>query len=585
VQVAAAGGCERGPHLFGIAVHVNAKEDRAALDFGFERLGASPIDARVSKRRRQAAGDVPRGLAEPCRQRAGGDNRPDAWQHEGNGREHETAPLPQTRCGTRIFDFRARRRFQLAREHALLVVIAGDDRDLLAGDAARVQRACGGPHVGGAIEESEDQWMIHASGHYSRSTETEEEDTNRTVTAYDVVIIGAGPAGSIAARDLARAGARVAVVDGSHPREKCCGGGVTGRALALAGPRIHAHGQTDDGCVIRSAVFEAAPGLSTDKSTTDTHGWTRISLESRDALTVFSRATFDAALLAEAVAAGATHVNARARTIDGRAGAWTVACGRDTVRAAWILGADGPSGIVRKHVFRAFERSQLSIAAGSFVDGVAADEVVIRFVDNPRGYLWSFPRRDHLAVGTCAQADESTSAALHRVTDEWLERYPAAAARPRRRYAWPIPSLSARDLDREQPSGDGWMLLGDAAGLVDPITREGIFFAMRSGQLAAGALVRADAASVYADSMRDELHAELRRAADLKAAFFRPRFTRLLVDALSRSAAIRSVMIDLIAGRQPYAGLKRRLLGTLELGLMAKLFVLRRGRLGEARPA
>lgn len=400
------------------------------------------------------------------------------------------------------------------------------------------------------------------------------------MTAYDAVVIGAGPAGSIAARELARAGARVALVDGSHPREKSCGGGVTGRALALTGPRSHADGHDADGCVIRSAVFEAA-----DRSTTDTHGCTRIQIDGHDALTVFSRAAFDAALLADAIAAGATHVNARARAIDGRAGAWTVACGSETVRAPWILGADGPSGILRKHVFRAFERSQLSIAAGSFVDGVAADEVVIRFVDHPRGYLWSFPRRDHLAVGTCAQADECTSAMLHRVTDEWLERYPAAAGRPRRRYAWPIPSLSSRDLDREQPSGAGWMLLGDAAGLVDPITREGIFFAMRSGQLAADALGGANATRTYAAAVRDELHAELRRAADLKAAFFRPQFTRLLVHALDRSAAIRGVMSDLIAGRQPYVGLKRRLLGTLELGLMAKLFVLRRGRRAEARPA
>jgi flavin-dependent dehydrogenase len=157
------------------------------------------------------------------------------------------------------------------------------------------------------------------------------------------------------------------------------------------------------------------------------------------------------------------------------------------------------------------------------------------------------------------------------MADRWTDSYAPAERRPRRRYAWPIPSLAAHDLDREQPAGPGWMLLGDAAGLVDPITREGIFFAMRSGQLAAGALRRCDAARMYAASIRDDVHAELRRAAGLKRAFFRPSFTRLLVEALDRSAAIREVMIDLIAGRQPYATLKRRLLGTLEFGLMLKL--------------
>jgi len=111
------------------------------------------------------------------------------------------------------------------------------------------------------------------------------------------------------------------------------------------------------------------------------------------------------------------------------------------------------------------------------------------------------------------------------------------------------------------------MLLGDAAGLVDPITREGIFFALRSGAMAAAALGERDPSRGYAARVGDELHGELRRAATLKAGFFRPRFTRLLVDALRESAAIRAVMIDLVAGRQPYRGLKRRLLGTFELGL------------------
>jgi flavin-dependent dehydrogenase len=115
------------------------------------------------------------------------------------------------------------------------------------------------------------------------------------------------------------------------------------------------------------------------------------------------------------------------------------------------------------------------------------------------------------------------------------------------------------------------MLAGDAAGLVDPITREGIFFAVQSGAAAAASLSNHDPAREYADSVRDEIHAELKRAARLRAAFFQPRFTRLLIDALNASAGIRRVMIDLIAGRQPYATLKRALLETLEVSFMWRL--------------
>jgi geranylgeranyl reductase family protein len=370
------------------------------------------------------------------------------------------------------------------------------------------------------------------------------------VDRFEVIVIGAGPAGSIAAGTLARAGVRAALVDGSHPREKPCGGGVTARALALLpGARSGA------GRAIRTVRFEAG---------------TRSTVVDLPAgyLDVFPRAAFDDALAADAVDAGAALVRQRAAALARDGAGWRVRLADgSTLAARWLLGADGAGGIVRKKVARPFSRAQLSIAAGAYVDGSDISEIVIRFVDDPRGYLWSFPRRGHLAVGTCAQADTSSAAEMHRVTDAWLDGYAPAAARPRRRYAWPIPSLSAGDLDAERPSGDGWLLLGDAAGLVDPITREGIFFALESGRLAAAALAAPDPAARYAERVRDELHGELRRAARLKAGFFRPRFTSLLVDALDRSAAIRAVMIDLVAGRQPYRGLKRRLLGTLELGL------------------
>jgi geranylgeranyl reductase family protein len=375
-------------------------------------------------------------------------------------------------------------------------------------------------------------------------------------TTFDVVVAGAGPAGSIAARDLARCGARVALVDGSHPREKPCGGGVTGRALELAEATDgRAVGQVITGQIIDAVTFEAG-GHSA-----------RVRLPRSDYLKVFPRAALDGALLRQAIDAGATHIPSRVTSLSRTAGHWQITAGQ-SISTPWLLGADGPAGIVRKQVFRPFERRQLSIAAGSYVDGVDTSEIVIGFIDEPCGYLWSFPRPGHLAVGTCAQANETTSAEMHAVTDAWLDSYPVAAGRTRTRYSWPIPSLDARDLDAERLAGDGWMLLGDAAGLVDPITREGIFFALRSGLLAATALGTPSPERIYSDAVRDQLHDELRRAARLKAGFYRPRFTRLLIDALNQSPAIQNVMLDLVAGRQSYRGLKRRLLGTWEVGLM-----------------
>jgi geranylgeranyl reductase family protein len=387
-------------------------------------------------------------------------------------------------------------------------------------------------------------------------------DTLNGVSELDVIVAGAGPAGAIAARDLARGGARVALVDGSFPREKPCGGGVTARALALIGPEMPEIGPF--GRTVHTVRFEA------DREAAE------VGLEPGAELEVFSRETFDAALRELAIAAGARPTASRIRAISRDSAAWRVELANGAfLRAPWLLGADGAGGLVRRKVFRAFERRHLSIAAGSFVDGADCHEIVIGFVERPRGYLWSFPRPGHLAVGACAQADEASTSDMHAITDRWLDRYSAAAGLPRRRYAWPIPSLGAADLDRERPSGRGWMLLGDAAGLVDPITREGIYFAIRSGMLAAKSLLGADGAREYDAAIRDEIHAELRGAAALKAGFFRPRFTRLLIQALNTSPGIRAVMADLVAGRQPYRGLKRRLLGTLEIGLMLRTLLAR----------
>jgi flavin-dependent dehydrogenase len=118
--------------------------------------------------------------------------------------------------------------------------------------------------------------------------------------------------------------------------------------------------------------------------------------------------------------------------------------------------------------------------------------------------------------------------------------------------------------------------VGDAAGLVDPITREGIYFALQSGALAAEALVAGDAFARYRQSLSDTIVPELAHAARLKGGFFSARFITLAMDAMAESSRIRRVMADLVAGAQPYRTLRTRLLRTFELGLAWRLWRTRR---------
>lgn len=372
---------------------------------------------------------------------------------------------------------------------------------------------------------------------------------------FDVAIIGGGPAGAWCATRLAADGLRVVVFDGSHPREKPCGGGVTGRALALVG-------ETTGGILptvaIRSAAFSAGARTATiDLPATPLR------------LAVVARSDFDGRLLARA-SSGATLVRARAKDVRRHGTGWQVVTADAEYPARWLIGADGANGMVRKRVSRPFDRRDISIACGYYVHGVTRDRIDIAFENDPAGYLWSFPRRDHLAVGVCAQADLASTATLMPIVDRWIETH--ADGGRLERYSWPIPSLTLEALDAEVPAGDGWMLIGDAAGLVDPITREGIFFALRSAEIAAESLRDLRRARQrYVQLLDAEIYDELRRAARLKARFYRPAFLSLLVSALQRSGRVRDIMADLIAGEQPYRTLRRRLLQTLELRLMLEL--------------
>jgi geranylgeranyl reductase family protein len=348
----------------------------------------------------------------------------------------------------------------------------------------------------------------------------------------DIAVIGAGPAGAWAACRLARLGARVTIFDASHPREKPCGGGVTGRAFSLV--RGTLSGFTVGATPITSARFTIA---RRDRQAV-------VPLDG-GALAVADRATFDAALLDAAIAAGATLVTSR--VVDVSASPAISVRTRDQIYTAdYLVGDDGANSLVRRRLAHPFTRAQLSVATGCFARGVTSAEIVIGLTRDPPGYLWSFPRPDHLAIGVCAQADADATGLdrLRKHCADWIDA--SRLTPPGCRldwYSWPIPSLAAGDFHRQAIAGPRWCLVGDAAGLVDPITREGIYFAIASGGWAADAIA-ADPrpTDAYVDRVRDEAYVELAAAARLKAGFFRPAFTSLLIEALDNSSAIRSVM-------------------------------------------
>ena len=351
-------------------------------------------------------------------------------------------------------------------------------------------------------------------------------------------------------------GHEVHLLDKTFDREKPCGGGVPWRGLsALADlSTILVSGETIDrgsqaaGKAVQRIVFESPTGRVAE-----------VALPRPVA--VFSRRVLDRALVQDAKRAGAILTMGQVCGIARAGERWEVALvGGALDPFDHLVGADGARSAVRRAVASSFAPEDLSQAVGWYLPARTSSAMTIRFDPRIAGYLWVFPRPDHLAVGACAPLTTGATGALWDSARALLETL-GVSEDGLPRYSALIPSLGPAALASNRVAGPGWSLVGDAAGTVDPLTREGIGHAIRSAELLAGAFA-SGAAEAYGALWREAFLPEFAWAAQRRDRFFASDLTDRLVQYLSRSAAIRRVMADLILGDQDYRTLKRRLLRT-----------------------
>ncbi|MFQ5701884.1 MAG: hypothetical protein ACE5HU_08590, partial [Acidobacteriota bacterium] len=294
----------------------------------------------------------------------------------------------------------------------------------------------------------------------------------------------------------------------------------------------------------------------------------RVWLRARQGVHMFRRRDLDPFLRRRAEDAGVTLVRDKVRSVRPLSGGqWELATDRGCAGPFdYLVGADGVQSVVRRRVATAYRPLRLTLALYAYVAGVACSRMVLKFFKDFEGYLWVFPRVDHLSVGICAPHRSVGSDRLREELLGFLDRhYPQGrvTARDLRGYLIPSDPEPPR-IGNPQPGRATWALVGDAAGFVDPMTREGIAHAMRS----AAALAACVAAGRRLRT--PDVPVNLAWAHRHRRVFFRERSLEGMVRLAGGSGAIRRVLADLFEGRQEYRSLKARLLlNAVPCGLQA----------------
>ena len=319
---------------------------------------------------------------------------------------------------------------------------------------------------------------------------------NNSVEKYDAAIIGAGPAGSMAADLLASNGLRVILIEKeSLPRYKTCGGGIIYKALKL----------------IPFDISECVESVCYKAEVNDCNNNLRFSVERKlPIITMVMRNSFDYLLVRKAVESGAvlrdgaevTDLNVIKDGID-------VKTGRDKLIAGYVIAADGANGFISKKLKLWQKMKRIpGLEYEADINGMGRDNIgdkaIFEFGMIKHGYAWIFPKRKHLSIGILTMGNNKSL--MKSSLDKYISILGLASGTSMIKHGYFVPLRKAGC-----PLTNGRILItGDAAGLADPTLIEGIYNALFSGSIAAESILRfyGDSRSVinnYVNTVREKI--------------------------------------------------------------------------------
>jgi geranylgeranyl reductase family protein len=381
-----------------------------------------------------------------------------------------------------------------------------------------------------------------------------------------VAVLGGGPAGAYAAERLASAGLETIVLDEKLAWEKPCGGGLTYKAYSQYPFLIE---NDTDKKIVNKTYLSTQDGGSAP-------------LELTKPLVIYSRYELNRMLLNRAEKAGAALEKTRVLDIYRQENRWILKTRNGTLDADFCVVATGARNPLRQ-VGTEWSTADTMVALGYYVP-TNQEHIDIQFFRQFEGYIWVFPRNGHLSVGICGKGESSQSMRAR------LERYMHEKDIPIQGstfYGHVLPSLEKPAWASNRVAGHGWMAVGDAAGLVDPITGEGLYYAIRSADLASRVVLAdshspQDQPAAYKSILRHDFTDDLELASRLAKRLFCGRFLygdvpARMIQFMRKSPTFCVLIQDLFAGTQNYLDLKKRLVenmrGTMEEVLMNIFFL------------
>ena len=365
--------------------------------------------------------------------------------------------------------------------------------------------------------------------------------------AWDFVVAGAGPAGSRVAELFATQGYSVLLLDPRAPWEKPCGGGLTAAALRHT-PELRDLGS--ETVTIREVLVVSPSGAS-------------VVVPLRSPYEVVSRLTLSRWGLERAHSAGAKSLPVSVQSVKRHPNSWCVTDSRAVEhRARWLIAADGATSRLRGELAPRLrpELAPTRVAYPQFPS--VSGRAVFAFLRGADGYLWDFPRAGHHSVGIGVAPGTFARAPL----DEAIAQYRLAEVGENE----PVEERGAVIATSDWASGRfhdlgsrDYALIGDAAGLADPATGEGINYALRSATLAAQTFLADRGFERYPAAARKAFIREMRRARLIRHWIYRPGLADALVVRARRSPRWALGLMSLVDAINEHGSLRRTLLRSL----------------------